>query len=86
MPETKDLSEAPQWFIDLFLTAYSSAKKQEERVRSAGIFLTKDELPEGDLLSGSGILCDNGNLLFIGRRDPSKEGEKIEHQKYETEF
>jgi hypothetical protein len=86
MTKQNDLSESPQWFIDLFLSAYSSAKEQKERVKSAGIFLIKDETPEGDLLVGSGLLQDSGNLLFMGRREPSKEGREIEHVKYETEF
>lgn len=86
MIQIKDLSNSPQWFIDLFLESISQLSDKKERFKECKIFLTKDRGPEGEDLSGYGFL-NKEDLIFMGRRfSPDKEESPIEQYKYITPF
>lgn len=86
MIQIKDLSNSPQWFVDLFLESISKLSERKERFKASKIFLTKDRGPKGEDLSGYGFL-NGGDLVFMGRRfSPEKEESPIEQYKYITPF
>lgn len=86
MSKKQDLSEFPQWFIDLFLSSYSAAKEQEDRAKSAGIFLDRERTSEGDILKGCSFIWESGKFIFLGRRESNRDEKKIEHITYETKL
>lgn len=85
MTQVLDPDQAPQWFLDLFLEAYSEAKNNYDRLKASRSFIGRTQ--EGDNnLTGIGFLTDNNEFIFLGRKFfVNREGEEvIEHYKYKT--
>lgn len=83
MTQVLDPHEAPQWFLDLFLDTILEVKGNKERLKESRTFVARqpEENKDGPVITAYGILGDNNDLIFIGRRYTE---DSLEHYKYIT--